>query len=77
MISTSMVAAAATMAPGNPNLPIAATNSGTPTIPPKLAPFSTRLIAMPRFLSNQSPSVVVMTPRLVPAQPNASSASAA
>ena len=74
MISTSIVAAAAIMAPENPNLPIAATNSGTPTIPPKLAPFSARLIAMPRFLSNQSPSVLVMTPRLVPAQPNASSA---
>ena len=40
----------------------------------KLAPFSARLIAMPRFLSNQRPSVLVMAPRLVPAQPNASSA---
>jgi hypothetical protein len=73
MISTSIVAAAVIMAPENPKLPIAATNSGTPTIPPKLAPFSARLIAMPRFLSNQSPSVLVITPRLVPAQPSASS----
>ena len=46
-------------------------------MPPKLAPFSARLIAMPRFLSNQSPSVLVIMPRLVPAQPNASSALAA
>ena len=65
------------MALENPNLPIAVTNSGTPTIPPKLAPFSARLIAIPRFLSNQSPSVLVMTPRLVPAQPSASNALAA
>ena len=42
-------------------------------IPPKLAPFSARLIAMPRFLSNHRPSVLVMAPRLVPAQPKASS----
>ena len=41
-------------------------------MPPKLAPFSARLIAMPRFWSNQSPSVLVMMPRLVPAQPKAS-----
>ena len=65
------------MAPENPKCPIAATNSGTPTMPPKLAPFSARLIAMPRFLSNHRPSVLVMMPRLVPAQPNASSALAA
>ena len=46
-------------------------------MPPKLAPFSARLIAMPRFLSNQRPSVLVMMPRLVPAQPKASTALAA
>ena len=68
-----MAAAAAIMAPENPKRPIAATSSGTPMMPPKLAPFSARLIAMPRRRSNQSPSVLVMTPRLVPAQPNASS----
>ena len=68
--------AAASNAPENPNDPIAATNSGTPTMPPKLAPFSARLIAMPRLASNHSPSVLVMTPRLVPAQPKASMASA-
>ena len=77
IISTSIATAAAIMAPENPKRPIAATSSGTPTMPPKLAPFSARLIAMPRLLSNQRPSVLVMTPRLVPAQPNASSASAA
>ena len=76
-ISTTMAMAAATMAPENPKYPIAATSSGTPMMPPKLAPFSARLIAMPRFLSNQSPSVLVIMPRLVPAQPNASSALAA
>jgi hypothetical protein len=65
------------MAPENPKCPIAATSKGTPMMPPKLAPFSARLIAMPRRWSNHSPSVLVMTPRLVPAQPNASSALAA
>ena len=60
--------------PEKPKWPIAATSSGTPTMPPKLAPFSARLIAMPRFLSNQRPSVLVIMPRLVPAQPNASTA---
>ena len=35
-----------------------ATSSGTPTMPPKLAPFSARLIAMPRFLSNHRPERV-------------------
>ena len=77
IITTSMTIAATAIAPENPKRPIAATSSGTPMMPPKLAPFSARLIAMPRFLSNQRPSVLVMTPRLVPAQPNASSASAA
>ena len=77
IISTSIAIAAAIMAPENPKLPIAATSSGTPMMPPKLAPFSARLIAMPRFLSNQRPSVLVMMPRLVPAQPNASRALAA
>ena len=72
--NTTMTNAATIMAAGNPKLPIAATISGTPTMPPKLAPFSARLIAMPRFLSNQRPSVLVIMPRLVPAQPNASSA---
>lgn len=76
-ISTSIVIAAAIMAPENPKRAIAATNSGTPTMPPKLAPFSARLIAMPRFLLNQRPSVLVIMPRLVPAQPNANSAFAA
>ena len=64
------------MAREKPNCPIAATSSGTPAMPPKLAPLSARLIAMPRLWSNQRPSVLVMTPRLVPAQPNAISASA-
>jgi hypothetical protein len=73
-ISTSIDAAAAIMAPPNPKYPIPATSSGTPTMPPKLAPFSARLIAMPRFLSNHRPSVLVMIARLVPAQPNASTA---
>ena len=76
-ISTTMTMAATIIAPENPKWPIAATSSGTPTMPPKLAPFSARLIAMPRLLSNQSPSVLVMMPRLVPAQPNASTALAA
>ncbi|MGY4255149.1 hypothetical protein ACVI1L_002217 [Bradyrhizobium sp. USDA 4516] len=75
-ITTISSAAAAIIAPEKPNVPIPATSSGTPTMPPKLAPFSARLIAMPRFLSNHRPSVLVMMPRLVPAQPNASSASA-
>jgi len=35
------------------------------------------LIAMPRLWSNQRPSVLVMIPRLVPAQPKASMALAA
>ena len=74
IITTSIVAAAAIMAPENPKLPIAATSNGTPMMPPKLAPFSARLIAMPRFWSNQRPSVVVIMARLVPAQPNANSA---
>ena len=53
---------------------MASTSNGTPAMPPKLAPFSARLIAMPRFLSNQRPSVLVIMPRLVPAQPKASTA---
>ena len=73
-ISTTIAIAAAIMAPENPKLPMAVTNNGTPMMPPKLAPFSARLIAMPRFLSNQRPSVLVMIPRLVPAQPKASTA---
>ena len=44
------------------------------TMPPKLAPFSARLIAMPRFLSNHRPSVLLIMLRLVPDQPNASTA---
>ena len=73
-ISTTSAIAEAIMAPENPKCPIAVTSSGTPMMPPKLAPFSARLIAMPRFLSNQRPSVLVMIPRLVPAQPKASTA---
>ncbi len=73
---TSITTATAVSAPENPNVLMAATSTGTPAMPPKLAPFSARLIAMPRLRSNQSPSVLVMTPRLVPAQPNASTASA-
>ena len=73
-ISTTITAAAAIIAFGKPKAPIAVTNSGTPAMPPKLAPFSARLIAMPRFLSNQRPSVLVIMPRLIPAQPNASTA---
>ena len=76
IVSTSIVTAAAIMALENPKRPMATTNSGTPTMPPKLAPLSARLIAMPRFRSNQRPSVLVMMARLVPAQPNANSASA-
>ncbi len=49
IVSTSIAAAAIIIAPGNPKRPIAATSNGTPTMPPKLAPFSARLIAMPRF----------------------------
>ena len=45
-------------------------------MPAKLAPFSARLIAMPRLWSNHSPSVLVIMPRLMPAQPQASTASA-
>ena len=75
-ISTSITIAVASSAPENPNAPIAATNSGTPMMPPKLAPFSARLIAMPRLWSNQRPSVLVIMPRLVPAQPKARIASA-
>jgi hypothetical protein len=77
IISATMTIAAAIMASANPRLPIAADSRGTPTMPPKLAPFSARLIAMPRLLSNQRPSVLVIIPRLVPAQPKASIASAA
>ena len=76
-ISTTSAIAEAIIAPEKPKWPIAATSNGTPTIPPKLAPFSARLIAMPRFLSNHSPSVLVIMLRLVPAQPNASTALAA
>ena len=47
--STIMTAAANIIALENPNWPIAITSSGTPAMPPKLAPFSARLIAMPRF----------------------------
>ena len=57
-ISTSMAIGDAIIAPEKPKWPIAATSSGTPTMPPKLAPFSARLIAMPRFLSNQRPERV-------------------
>jgi hypothetical protein len=69
--------AAAIMAPGNPRRPTAMTSSGTPAMPPKLAPFSARLMAMPRLWSNQRLSVLVMMARLVPAQANESSALAA
>ena len=71
--SSITVAAATIIAPEKPNWPIAPTSSGTPTMPPQLAPFSARLIAMPRRRSNHIPSVLVMAPRLVPAQPQASS----
>lgn len=73
-ITTTIAAAATAIALGNPKCPIAVTSSGTPAMPPKLAPFSARLIAMPRFLSNQRPSVLVTMPRLVPAQPKARTA---
>ena len=66
--------AAASIAPVNCQCATAAVSSGTPTMPPQLAPFKARLMAMPRLRSNQRPSVLVMAPRLVPAQPQASSA---
>jgi hypothetical protein len=70
-ISATITIAAANIAPGKPKYPMASTSSGTPAMPPKLAPFSARLIAIPRLLSNQRPSVLVIMPRLVPAQPKA------
>ena len=73
-IKANITAATSSKAPANPNAAIAVTSSGTPAMPPKLAPFSARLIAMPRLVSNQRPSVLVIAPRLVPAQPNASTA---
>ena len=47
------------------------TSAGTITTPPKLAPFSARLMASPRLLSNHSPRIVLMAPRLMVAQANA------
>ena len=76
-ISTIITIAAAIIAPEKPKYPMPITSKGTPAMPPKLAPFSARLIAMPRFWSNHRPSVLVMMPRLVPAQPKASTALAA
>ena len=51
--------------------PVRKTRAGTITMPPKLAPFSARLMARPRFLSNQSPKMLLMAPRLMVAQANA------
>ena len=72
-----MVATLAIIAVAKSKRPIATTSSGTPTMPPKLAPFKARLIAIPRLWSNQRPSVLVMMARLVPAHPSASTASTA
>jgi hypothetical protein len=72
-----MTIAVAIIAVAKPKRPIATTSSGTPAMPPKLAPFKARLIAIPRFWSNQRPSVLVMIARLVPAHPIASTASTA
>ncbi|MHC2583299.1 hypothetical protein ACVI1J_004484 [Bradyrhizobium diazoefficiens] len=74
--STSMAPAVAYIAVANPTWLIMVTSSGTPTMPPKLAPFSARLIAMPRLWSNHRLIVLVIMARLVPAQPKASTASA-
>ncbi len=71
-----MAPAAAYIALAKPIYPISVTSSGTPTMPPKLAPLSARLIAMPRLRSNHRLIVLVIMARLVPAQPNASTASA-
>ncbi len=71
-----MTMAMQSIAPAKPNRPIANTMSGTPATPPKLAPLSARLIAMPRRCSNHRLSVLVITARLVPAQPKARKASA-
>ena len=72
--NNSAMAAVTSMAPVNCQCAIAAVSSGTPMMPPQLAPFSARLMAMPRLRSNHRPSVLVMAPRLVPAQPQANSA---
>src|ERR1700754_107623 len=65
----SITSAAPIEVAAKPNLPMAPTSSATPIPPPQLAPSSARLIAMPRFLSNHSPSVLLIAARLVPAQP--------
>ncbi|MGY4484480.1 hypothetical protein ACVWWR_003671 [Bradyrhizobium sp. LM3.2] len=69
-----MAPATVNIALAKPIRPIKVTSSGTPTMPPKLAPFSARLIAMPRFWSNHRLIVLVIIAKLVPAQPKASTA---
>jgi hypothetical protein len=41
------------------------------TTPLRLAPFSAKLIASPRFAVNQRPRMVVIAATPMPAQPNA------
>jgi hypothetical protein len=54
-----------------PSQPVRATMAGVTMMLPLLAPFSARLIAMPRFAWNHRPRMVTMAATLVAAQPNA------
>ena len=69
-ISARTSAAPASMAVVKLVAPERKTRAGTITMPPKLAPFSARLMARPRLLSNQSPKMLLMAPRLMVAQAN-------
>jgi hypothetical protein len=66
-----MTIAAPIMAGVNPVAAIAITSPGATRMPPELAPLSARLMARPRWRSNQRPRMLVMEPTCIAADPTA------